>query len=70
MKGNIVITYSIYVDTQGLWHWYAITEDSREIARSGEPYRLTKDACIEDINLIKTSANAEIIEVSMLTPRS
>jgi uncharacterized protein YegP (UPF0339 family) len=58
------VTYCIYVDRQGLWHWYLMTDDDKHIAMSSRSY-LSEAECRQAIDLVKTSGNAPVQVVSM-----
>jgi uncharacterized protein YegP (UPF0339 family) len=54
------VTYYIYVDIQGLWHWYLTTDNNKLFALSPLSYP-NEVECRDAIELVKTSANAPVV---------
>jgi uncharacterized protein YegP (UPF0339 family) len=54
--------YYIQMNKYGLWHWYLLGEEGRQIAGSLQPRR-TKQECYDEIRLVKASVNVDIQEV-------
>jgi uncharacterized protein YegP (UPF0339 family) len=53
------LNYHIYKDATGEWRWHLIASSGRIIADSAQGYE-SEQACIEDINRVKDSANAPV----------
>ena len=54
--------YEIYNDRAGEWRWRLRAANNEPIATSGEGYRNKAD-CLHGVNLVKGSANAQVVEV-------
>lgn len=55
------MAYYIYVDAQGYWRWYLLSDRHRRIANSAEGYHEKQD-CRDEIALVKGSADAPVYE--------
>jgi len=56
-----------YQDTKGEWRWRLKAANGRILADSGEGYKNVSD-CLEDIDRVKNSANAEVKKESCPLP--
>ncbi len=56
------MTYYYYKDAKGEWGWRLKAPNGRIIADSGEDYK-TERECKDDIDRVKSSANANVIEI-------
>lgn len=55
-----MLTYRVYKDKKGEWRWNLKAENGRIIADSAEGY-INKSDCLHAIELVKSSANAQVI---------
>jgi uncharacterized protein YegP (UPF0339 family) len=53
------MTYQIYKDAKGEWHWRLIAAKGRIIADSATGYKNRED-CLNDILLVKQSGDAPV----------
>ena len=55
------MTYVMYRDTTTQWRWRLVASNGRTIADSAESYHNKAD-CLAGIDLVKSSANAPVVE--------
>lgn len=55
------MTYHCFKDHKGEWRWHLKAANGRIIADSGEGYK-NKEDCLNDIDLVKRSADAPVKE--------
>jgi len=53
--------YHVYKDDAGEWRWRLKAANGKVLADSGEGYS-SKTACKEGIDLVKASANADVVD--------
>src|SRR6185295_14230134 len=63
IHGEKPMTYYYYQDASGEWRWRLKASNGRILADSGEGYKNKQD-CLDDIDRVKASANAEVKEGS------
>jgi uncharacterized protein YegP (UPF0339 family) len=56
------MTYYYYKDAKGEWRWRLKASNGRILADSGEGYT-TEQACKDDINRVKGSSGAPVVEI-------
>lgn len=58
------MTYYYYKDAQGEWRWRLKASKGRILADSGEGYK-SEQECKADIDRVKGSANAPVVEIKV-----
>lgn len=56
------MTYYYSRDVKGEWRWRLKASNGKILADSGEGYK-TKQECLKDIERVKASASAPVVEV-------
>ena len=57
------MTFYIYKDRAGEWRWHLKAANGRIVADSGEGY-VSKQHCLDGIDLVKSAFNAPVYELS------